>query len=71
MDEFELEIQAALFGAGMAERGYTAAQIEALMRASWPAIAAARRAVDAGADPNTIWWELDPSSSTDSDHSNT
>lgn len=74
MDEFELEIQAARFGATMGQRGYTPSEIETLMRTSRPALDAARRAVAAGADPNTIQWTLQPAprpTSTDSDHSNT
>ena len=71
MNEFELQIHAARFGARMAHRGYTPSEIETLMRASQPALDAAHRAVAAGADTNTIWWELDPTASTNSDHSNT
>lgn len=68
-DQFEFEIQAAQFGARLAGRGFTPAQIEDLMRAIWPALAAARRAVESGADPNTIRWTLQ--AAPRSDHSNT
>lgn len=61
-DEVELVIQAARFGARMAERGLTPAQIEKLMQVTRPALEAAHRAVSRGADPDAISWELRPSS---------